>query len=95
MIIHIPAKELEEPWCSQPNKLENIYNTSICFWQQTITTHDKTEQDNLGWYVEKLLVSLSTYGIKLDNRFNTYELSVSQDGLTITIPPNNKGDTDE
>lgn len=90
MIIHIPAKELDEPWCSDPTKLENIYNTSICFWQQNITTHDKTEKDELDWYIEKQLLSLNQYGIKLDNRFNTYELTVSRDGLTITIPPNKK-----
>lgn len=95
MIIHIPAEQLDEPWRSQPKKLEHTYNTSICFWQQTITTHDRTEQDELGWYIEKQLLSLSQYGIKLDNRFNTYEITVSPDGLTITIPPNNKGDTDE
>lgn len=95
MIIHIPVEELAEPWCSEPNKLENIYNTGICFWQQTITTHDTTEKDEQGWYIEKLLISLSKYGITLDNRFNTYELSVGQGGITVTINPNKKGDTDE
>ena len=87
MIIHIPVHELDELWCSNPEKLEQVYNTSICFWQQTVTTHDMTEQDVQGWYVEKLLVTLSKYGVNLDNRFNTYELSVDPDGLTITIPP--------
>ena len=95
MIIHIPIEELSEPWRSEPEKLEQIYNTGICFWQQTVTTQDRTEQDAQGWYIEKLLVNLSKYGINLDNRFNTYELSVGLGGLTITIPPNKKGDTDE
>ena len=96
MIIHIPVDELEEPWCSQPEKLEHLYNTSICFWRQSITGHDMLEQDEQGWYVDKTLIKLSKYGLKLDNRFNTYELSVGPGGLTVTIPPNNKkGDTDE
>ena len=95
MIIHIPINELSEPWCSEPERLKHIYNTCICFWQQTVTTQDTTEQNEQGWYVEELLVNLSKYGISLDNRFNTYELSVGPSGLTITIPPNKKGDTDE
>jgi len=95
MIIHIPVNELDEPWRSAPSKLENIYNTSICYWQQNVTTQDTTEQNEQGWYVEKQLVSLTQYGLKLDNRFNTYELSISPGGLTITIPTNKKGDTDE
>ena len=90
MIIHIPVEELDEPWCSQPEKLEHLYNTSLCFWQQTVTGHDNLEKNEQGWYVEKLLIKLSKYGLQLDNRFNTYKLSVGPGGLTITIPPNKK-----
>ena len=90
MIIHIPTEELDEPWRSNSNKLKQTYNTGICFWQQSSTTHHKTEQTDLGWYVEKRLLSLDQYGLKLDNRFNTYELTVGHDGLTIKIPPNKK-----
>ena len=64
------------------NTLDEISSILLGLFLRTVTTNDIT-----GYYEnrEYCLFRFENFGIRVDNRWNTYEISLSSIGITIEI----------
>ena len=84
MIITIPYEELAPPY-NDPAKLDMIWQVGFDYATSTIDAVDKTITDEYGNNETVSIFHFKNYGIKLDNRRNTYELSYGPAGILIVI----------
>lgn len=77
MLLFIAANECEQCVRDNPHMLNHMYNAGI----------DYATNDITGFYEERgyCLLRFENFGIHLDNRWNTYEISLSSIGITIEI----------
>ena len=77
MLLYIPVKDCSEQVQEMPELLSLFYNLSI----------DYADNDIRGYYEneEYSVFQFRDYGIKLDNRWNTYNISAGEAGITIEI----------
>jgi hypothetical protein len=81
MKIRINLEELEFPWSMDHWRINKLYNVGIDYATQTLDAVDLHDDQ----YVT--ILYFEKYGIKLDNRFNTYELISDDEGFLIEIYP--------
>lgn len=77
MILYIPVKDCSEQIRDNPCLLEQLYNLGIDYADHDITGYYKDE--------EYKVFQFKYYGLKLDNRWNTYNISAGKAGITIEI----------
>jgi len=81
MKIRINLEELEFPWSMDHWRINKLYNIGIDYATQTLDAVDLyNDQYVTIFYFQK-------YGIKIDNRFNTYDLISDDEGFLIEIHP--------
>jgi len=79
MEIQIRQKQLEYPWSIDHWRFKKLYNVGIDYANQTLDAVDSHNNQ----YVT--ILYFEKYGIKLDNRFNTYDLISNDEGFLIKI----------
>jgi hypothetical protein len=80
MLIHIPAEELViVPYW----RISSIRSVNVDYADNCLYAVFDGEKD------EKCIFDLKKYGIKLDNRFCGYEVSVGKAGVFIKLTDNN------
>ena len=77
MILYIPVKDCSEQIRDNPCLLEQLYNLGIDYADHDITGYYEDE--------EYKVFQFTDYGIRLDNRWNTYNISAGKAGITIEI----------
>ena len=77
MILYIPVTDCTEQIREDPCLLKQLYNLGI----------DYADHDIRGYYKDEeyKVFQFQDYGIKLDNRWNTYTLSAGEAGIMIEI----------
>jgi len=81
MEIQIRRKQLEYPWSIDHRRFKKLYNVGIDYATQTLDAVDLyNDQYVTIFYFQK-------YGIKIDNRFNIYDLISDDEGFLIEIHP--------
>ena len=77
MLLYIPVTDCTEQIREKPYLLTDMYNLGI----------DYATNDITGYYKDKeyRVVLFENYGIKLDNRWNTYEITCGSAGIMIEI----------
>ena len=77
MILYIPVKDCTEQIRKKPYLLEQVYNLGIDYADHEITGYFEDE--------EYKVFQFKNYGLRLDNRWNTYTISAGKAGITIEI----------
>ena len=77
MIIIIPTKDLEPKFKETPSNITCLWNLGIDYMTNTINGIIEGK--------EYVVFYFDNYGIKTDNRFNTYSIAKSESGIFIEI----------
>ena len=77
MLLYIPVKDCSQQIRKDPCLLRQLYNLGI----------DYAENDITGYYEDEeyKVFQFKDYGMRLDNRWNTYTISAGEAGITIEI----------
>ena len=84
MIIHIPLKDLQPPY-NDVSMVENLWQVGIDYATNTIDACDRYEKDEFGNQKCISIFYFNDWDIRLNNRWNTYELSCGPGGIVIDI----------
>jgi len=77
MIIHIPTSDLESNFKDNPILVERLYNLGLDYATNTL---EGIVEDDM-----RIVFDFKKYGMKFDNKKNSYEISKGGAGITIKI----------
>ena len=84
MIIHIPLNDLKPPY-NEVGRIEHPWQVGIDYATNTIDACDRYEVNEFGDQKCVSIFHFNDWDMRLNNRWNTYEISCGAGGIIIDI----------